>query len=82
MAKKKETLQGRIRYEENWHGEGEHYLFELKQPGEESWGLSKAFALVSYEDNEIQIGKGDFLNYRALTQIREWMKLGIPFHFA
>ncbi|MBQ6483078.1 MAG: hypothetical protein IJI45_18385 [Anaerolineaceae bacterium] len=70
MAKKKNALIGRIRYVENWHGEGEHYVFELKWENEDEWGLDTAFTLVD-----------DRISYHALTKIREWIKCGVDFYF-
>ena len=67
--------EGRIRYEEDWYGKGEHYVFEGRWSDEE-WGLDTAFKLLDYNEQ-----KGILLNYEALTKIREWMRLGIPFHF-
>ena len=78
MAKK--YLEGRIRYDENYMDDGEHYVFEIKWSSENNWGMEKAFRLV--EDNRVT---GDdkyvLIHYQALTQIREWMELGIKFHF-
>ena len=44
---KKNKLEGRIRYEENWRDEGEYYIFEIKwsNEGEDAWGLDTAFRL-------------------------------------
>ena len=67
---KKNRLQGRIRYEENYMDSGEHFIFELKYEDEEEWGMCKAFPL-----------KDDIIHYTALTQIREWQDLGIEFWF-
>ena len=78
----KPKLECRIRYEENWAGRGEYYVFENKWTDEEGWGLDSAFPLVSYEDGNLVVGKGDMLNYQALTKVRELMKLGIRFYFA
>lgn len=69
MAKRK--LQGRIRYVEDWHGRGEHYLFEVKWSDEKEWGLDTAYGLIE-----------DAIHYTALTKIREWQNLGIEFWFA
>ena len=63
-------LEARIRYEENWRGQGEHYLLENRWSDEE-WGLEIACPLVE-----------DRIHYTALTKIREWQRLGIPFYFA
>mgnify|MGYP007022111350 CR=1 FL=1 len=81
----KNKLEARIRYVENWHNEGEHYLFETRFPNEE-WGLDKAFKLFDYEwensgTGKKQVEKGVLLSYTALTQIREYIRLGIPFNF-
>ena len=78
----KPRLECRIRYEENWSGQGEYYVFENKWTDEEGWGLDCAFPLVSYDDGKLVVGKGDLLNYQALTKVRELMKLGIQFYFA
>ena len=71
----KDKLEGRIRY---FKGEfnanekyDEWYIFEIKWRSEDEWGLEVAFPLVD-----------DKLHYTALTQIRKWQQLGIPFHFA
>ena len=69
-------LQGRIRYDENFHGDGEHFVFEVKWPNEKEWGLDMAFKLLDYEKE-----KGAVVSYQALTKVREWMKLGVDFHF-
>ena len=68
MAKNK--LQGRIRYDKNYMGRGEHYMFEVKHENEEEWGLDKAFPL-----------KDDMVHYTALTEIRQWQYLEIEFWF-
>ena len=63
-------LECRIRYEEDWNGNGEYYIFENKWTNEEEWGLDTAFCLI---DNR--------LNYEALTKIRELMRMDIHFYF-
>jgi len=63
-------LECRIRYEEDWKGQGEYYIFENKWTNEEEWGLDTAFAL-----------KDDRISYEALTKVRELMKMGIHFYF-
>lgn len=68
MARQK--LQGRIHYEEDWNGHGEHFVFETKWPDEKEWGLDTAFPIVN-----------DNIHYTALTKVREWQKLGIEFWF-
>lgn len=70
MAKKKAKLVGRIRYEENWNGQGEYFIFENKWTDEEDWGLEMAVPCVD-----------DRIHYTALTKIREWQNLGIEFYF-
>ena len=72
----KQKLQGRIRYVEDWNGQGEYFVFETKWSNEQDWGLDTAFKLLDYGDE-----KGVVLNYTALTKIREWQKLGIEFWF-
>ena len=76
MAKGKPRLECRIRYEEDWCGRGEHYIFENKWTNEDEWGLDTAFKLLDYDGK-----KGILLNYQALTKIRELQKLGIEFYF-
>ena len=68
---KNEKLEARIRYEEDWNGMGEHFVYELKRADEDEWGLDSAFKLID-----------DRLSYQALTKIREYMRLGIDFHFS
>lgn len=74
MAKKK--LMGRIRYEEDWNGMGEHFIFENKWSDEDEWGLEVAFKLLDYNGK-----KGEVISYQALTKIREWKRLGVDFYF-
>lgn len=78
----KAHLECRIRYDENWNGHGEHFVFENKWTNEESWGLDSAIPLISYEDGKRIVGKGDLLHYTALTKIRELMELDVPFYFS
>lgn len=79
MAKKERRMIGRIRYDENWMNEGEHYVFEFRweDEGENDWSMECAFPLLSYKDGELVCGKGDLIHYTALTKVREWMKQGI-----
>lgn len=74
MAKNK--LQCRIRYEEDWNGQGEYFIFENKWTNEDHWGLDTAFKL---RDSETE--KGALIHYTALTKIRELQNLGIEFYF-
>lgn len=62
-------IEGRIRYDENWLGQGEHYVYEIRQKGEE-WSLECAFPVIN-----------NAVHYEAITRIREWMKLGVDIHF-
>ena len=76
MAKSKPYLEGRIRYEENYRGQGEHFIFELKWSDEEEWGLDTAFKLHDAEYEGVK-EEGVLVHYTALTKIREWMKTGV-----
>lgn len=67
---KEEHLVCRIRYEENYRDDGEHYIFENKWTDEETWGLDTAFKLID-----------DRISYQALTKIREMQRNGIEFYF-
>ena len=70
---KKPKLVCRIRYEENWNGRGEHFIFENKwtNEGDDEWGLDTAYKLID-----------DRISYQALTKIRQLIDLGIEFYFA
>lgn len=68
MAKK---MVGRISYVEDWHGEGEHYVFEWAFDGEDDWNFECAAPLHSFGEFK------DMIHYTALTKIREWNKIGI-----
>lgn len=65
---KKDSLIGRIRYTDNYRGR-EAYIFETRWTNEsdDSYGIEKVF----YVDEH------DKINYQALTQIREWQRIGI-----
>ena len=78
MAKKKSHLECRIRYDENWRGQGEYFVFENKwtNEGDDAWGLDTAFKLRPNGNKE-----GELVHYTALTKIRELQRLGIPFYF-
>ncbi len=71
MAKRK--MIGRIRYVEDWRGEGEHYVFEWKWDDEPAtaWGFECAAPLVNFGEYT------DMIHYTALTKIMEWAKIGI-----
>lgn len=68
---KKEKLQGRIRYEENFMGDGEAFIFEIKWTNEKEWGLETAYRCID-----------DRISWEALAHVRKWMNLGIEFWFA
>lgn len=70
----------RIRYDENWCDQGEHFVFEGKWSDEKDWGLDSAFPLFDY-DKDGYHETGSLISYRALTKIRELMKMGIDFRF-
>ena len=82
MAKERKQI-GRIRYVENWHDEGEHFVFEWKWDNEPEteWSLESAFPLVDVRDGEYVYGEGDLIHYTALTKIRDWKKQGIEITF-
>lgn len=80
MAKKKDRLEVRIRYERDWNDQGEHFVFENKWTSEDEWGLDTAFKLLDYDYGN-GIEKGAVISYQALTKIRELIKLGISFRF-
>lgn len=74
-------LECRIRFVEDWNGEGEHYVFENKWTNEEEWGLDTAYPLISYEGGNIVVGRGAYMSYQAITKIRELIRNGIHFYF-
>ena len=49
---KDKKMIGRIRYEENWHGEGEHFVFEWRWEDEDEWNFESAAPLVSWQDGK------------------------------
>lgn len=69
------VFEGRIRYVEDFMDFGECYLFENRWSNEDSWGLE--IAVPFHELN----GEKVLIPYQALTQIREWQRLGMRFHF-
>ena len=84
MAKKNQ-LECRIRYEKDWNGRGEYFIFENKWTDEEEWSLDTAFKLLDYRGEDgtvLEQDKAAVINYQALTKIRELQKFGIPFYFA
>lgn len=80
---KQPYLEGRICYCADLYGDGEHFVFQSKWSNEPDtmWSLECAFPFVEYKNGELIIGSGDLLNFQAVTKIREWMKLGVKFHF-
>ena len=66
----------RIRYDEDWNGNGEHFVFEGKWSDEDDWGLDLAFTLFDYKEE-----KGALMSWKALSKIRDLMNLGIDFRF-
>ena len=74
---KERKMIGRIRYVENWHDEGEHFVFEHRFEDEDDWTFESASPLCHPESSEMIPGSGDWLHYEALTKIREWSKSGI-----
>lgn len=78
MAKQRKMI-GRISYVENWHGEGEHYVFEWKFDDEDNnqWSFECAAPLCEFKDGKVVTGSGEMVHYTALTKIREWSKIGI-----
>lgn len=72
MAKQKKII-GRIRYEKNWNNDGEYYVFEWKYEDEDEnqWTTERAAKLYNFGEYK------DMIHYTALTQIREWNKIGI-----
>jgi len=73
----KDRLECRIRYVKDFHGWGEHFVFESKWTNEKEWGLDTAFKLLPDEN-----GENNLLSYKALTKIRELQRLGIYYYFA
>ncbi len=63
-------FEERIRYDKDWCGQGEHFVFEGKYTDEDEWSLDMAFPVV--DDN---------IHYTALTKVRELLWCGTPFHF-
>ena len=76
MTKAKPRYEERIRYVENWNGQGEHFVFEGKWSDKTEWNLDIAFPLIDCEGQ-----KGILIHYTAITKIRELMKWNIPFYF-
>ena len=70
----------RIRFVEDWNGDGEHYVFEGKWSDEDSWGLDTAFKLFDLDYNGHHASY-ELISYQALTKIRELKKMGIPVYF-
>jgi hypothetical protein len=66
--KGEKTMQGRIRYDENFMGQGEYYVFEIFSDGE--WSVDTAFKV-----------ENDKVSWTALMKISHWQNLGVEFHF-
>ena len=76
-------LEERIRYDKDWCGDGEHFVFESKWTNETEWGLDSAFKLFDFVDKNGEVAeKGTLINYKALTKIRELLKWGVRFYFS
>ena len=71
MAKKKDRLEGRVRYEENYMGQGEYFIFEIKWTYETSWGMETAYRC-----------ENDKVNWQVIAHFRKWQELGIDYYFA
>lgn len=70
MARKKEPkLEGRVRYEENWRGEREYFIFEIKWTNEKEWGLETAYPCVD-----------DKVHWSVIAHFRKWQDLGISYY--
>lgn len=76
MAKERKMI-GRITYVENWHGQGEHYVFEWRFEDDDEWNFECAAPLCEWKNGEIITGHGEMIHYTALTKLREWAKIGI-----
>lgn len=61
----------RIRYDEDYDGRGEAYVFECKWTHDNEWSLDCAYYL-----------RDDMISYEALTKIRELKRNGVEFTFA
>ena len=84
MAKsKKEKLECRIRYDKDWNGQGEHFVFEDKWTDEDEWGLDSAFPVCEIKDGNLSVGHGDgtLISYQALTKIRDLLRMGVSVRF-
>lgn len=68
-TKKKAKLEGRVRYEENWRGEGEYFIFEIKWSDEDEWGLETAYHCVD-----------DKVSWTVIAHFRKWQDLGIDYY--
>lgn len=71
MAKPK--LVYRIRYDENWDGNGEYVVFESRRANKcgDEWGLDTAYKVID-----------DRISHEALLKVRQLIDLGIKFYFA
>lgn len=77
--KNEKKMVGRISYVENWHNEGEHFVFEWKFKNEDDskWNFECAAPLCDLKDGKLVTGSGEMIHFTALTKIREWKKIGI-----
>lgn len=73
----------RIRYVEDWHGHGEHFIFEGKMSDEDDdqWGLDTAFKLFDL-DYDGHHKKGELISYEALTKIKQLLNMRTDFWFS
>lgn len=73
----------RIRYDKDWKGHGEYFVFEGKMSDEsdDQWGLDAAYKLFDLEvDGNTE--KGVLIHYEALTKIRQLLDRRIDFWFS
>lgn len=71
---KKNQMEYRIRFDENYNGRGEFFVFEYRSNGDDEWNLDSAFKVLGDEADGM-------ISYQALTKIRHLMDMGIHFRF-
>lgn len=72
MKKTDKHFMVRIRYTDNYRGEGkEAYIFENKLANEEKWGTDTAYVL---DENGL-------ISWEALAKVRDMIKCDIDFWF-